>query len=171
MNGQLLVATIVVVLAGIIVLALIKKDSVEATLKAMGIEFTVKARGKLDEKLQSEQARIEALIRQHNADYVQAVNQRQPQLLWATSTPDACFAHIDVIKSMKNAGIEQIRLRDLTFEGVELLGLTGARVITHETWDYIYANGQTQTVKALNSYTLTKSRGIWQVARCDVMSQ
>jgi len=43
LNGQLLVATIVVVLAGIIVLALIKKDSVEATLKAMGIEFTVKA--------------------------------------------------------------------------------------------------------------------------------
>jgi hypothetical protein len=178
MSEQLVGLIVVIILAAIVVLALTKKDAVETTLKFLGLEFALKAGGKPgaqkgSDKGREERQEIEAVVRQHNADFARAFSRRDPRLLWTTSTSEAYFSVVeghyrDLLASAEHSGVVAVEVRHILFQEVKLVDEDCATVRAMETWEYIYGTGQRTERQVLNLYTLKREEGNWQIAHCDM---
>jgi hypothetical protein len=178
MSEQVVGLIVVIILSAIVVLALTKKDAVETTLKFLGLEFALKAGGKpgtqkgTDEG-REERQKIEAVVRQHNADFARAFGRRDPRPLWTTSTSEAYFSAVEghyheLLASAEHSGFVAVEVRHILFQDVKLVDQDCATVRAMETWEYIYGTGQRTEREVLNLYTLKKVNGDWRIAHCDM---
>jgi hypothetical protein len=115
---------------------------------------------------ESVEAAIQDVIARGNAAQVDAIAQRDPNLIGDAAVGDYAQRLVRANRALLNDGVTAIELVNVEWNGITTSG-SSATATTIETWRTTFSAGPTEFARDRNVYTLSNDNGVWHITGND----